>query len=123
MLLLTLFACAPLTGDWSGTIDCLSHEMPVSLALAANGDRYSGTGELDCLEYYGSECGETFDIFVVPSDWGGSQHIAAHLDNCVVTTAASSGAADCVDPDGWRWDGADTIEGDWGDCDASIERE
>lgn len=97
--------------------------MSISLTLAPDGDRYRGSGEVDCVEYYGSACTETFDLFVVPSDWSGSQHLAAHLENCVVTTDDSTGAADCIDPDGLRWDGSDAIAGDWGDCDTELERE
>ena len=116
-------ACTPLNGDWSGEVDCGDYAMDVELSVEWTGDQYEGDGQLDCTDYYGSECEQTFDIQIDAEGPFGEQDLDVDLDDCEATLSGFSSQVGCDNPDDVEWDGADTIDGDWSSCTFELERD
>lgn len=121
LFIVLMAACRPLVGDWSGDIECENYSMKLDLSLEASDKGYEGEGELDCTDGYGSECGQTFDIEVRHED--PATDLDVDLDNCYVTVLGVEAEQACQDPRHVEWDGGDTIEGEWNECDVSLERD
>lgn len=122
-MLLLLLACTPLVGDWSGEVDCDGFAMDIEVSLDWTGKEYEGEGTLDCTDYYGSECEQTFDVQVRPESAFGEQELDVDVDDCEIDAGGQSGEVGCDNPDDVEWDGANTITGDWAGCDAELERD
>lgn len=123
MLILLLAACTPLVGDWEGTLDCGTYEAPISVSLEFEGGEYVGDGELDCSDTLGGGCQETFEIHIQSIGPFGEQDLDVDLDDCEASWGGYTSEVDCDDADDLSWDGADEIEGDWGDCDVDLDRQ
>jgi hypothetical protein len=123
MLITLLLACNPLVGDWSGELDCGSAEGDIAISLDFRDGAYVGDGELDCEWAYGGVCEERFEVNIDPVGPFGEQPIAVDLDDCEITLWGITSDIDCDDQDDLVWDGADTISGEWADCDVELERD
>jgi hypothetical protein len=102
-MLFFLLACTPLAGDWSG--------------------EYVGEGWLDCTDAYGGSCEQSFELQVEPEGPLGEQELDVDIDDCTYELEGTSGSGGCTNPDDVEWDGADSITGEWDDCDVELERD
>lgn len=122
-LFLFLFACTPLTGEWTGEVDCGEYAMDVSIEIEWTGAEYEGDGKLDCTDYAGSDCEQTFDIQIEPEGPVGEQELDVDLDDCHADVGGFESDVGCDNPDDVDWDGGDTITGEWAQCEFELERE
>jgi hypothetical protein len=118
MMFLFLLACTPLSGNWSGEVDCGDYAMDLSLSLeAAQGD-YEGEGLLDCTDYYGADCAQTFNVEVETD----GRDLDVDLDDCYYYVEGYESQVGCDNPDDVEWNGGREIDGEWADCDVELER-
>lgn len=122
LTLLFFIACTPLNGEWSGEIDCDDYSMDVDIEIEWTGGEYEGQGTLDCTNYYGSPCEQTFDIQMEAEAPFGEQDLDVDLDDCEAEIGGFQSQVSCDNPDDVEWDGADTITGEWSTCEFQIER-
>lgn len=122
-LALLLVACTPLVGDWSGEVDCGDYAMDVEMTLEWDDGEYVGEGTLDCTDALGSDCEQTFEVQVRQDQAFGEQELDVDLDDCRASAGGVSADVGCDNPDEVTWDGADAIEGEWGDCDVELQRD
>ena len=118
-----LLACTPLVGDWSGEVDCGDYSMDLEISLEWGDGEYEGEGTLDCTDGYGSDCEQTFDLQVEAEGFMGQQDLDVDVDDCEYEIQGYSGSGSCDNPDDVEWDGANSITGEWGDCDVELERD
>lgn len=123
MLLLSIIGCAPLSGTWSGNVECSGYSMPIELEIAFVDGDYEGEGIMDCTEGYGAACLQAFDVEVDHTRGFGRQDLDVDLDDCTYEVIGAAGSVSCERPDDVSWDGRGEIEGELGACEFTLERE
>lgn len=118
-----LLGCAPLSGTWSGEVECAGYTMPIELEIALVDGDYEGEGIMDCTEGYGDACLQTFDVQVDRTRGLGEQDLDVDLDDCVYEVTGAAGTVTCERPDDVTWDGGGEIEGELGACEFALERD
>lgn len=136
MLLIALFGCVNLAGEWSGTLDCATasgnYSAYVEFELAWDEGDYEGDGSIlySLDDDYGTTLDVTFDVDVEHPDQPGAQDldVDAVSQRCTVSSGGYSYEQPCegnaLDNTEIRWDGANVIniDPDDGDCDGDISR-
>lgn len=131
-LLLLLGACGGggggggLAGRWSGELNVGDIGMPTEMTLRADGDDALGSGTLDCTDYAGSACSQTFDMEILQIEGDenddGEQGLDVNVSNCTTTVGGSTDTSACTDPEDVYWDGADFVHGLWEGGEFTLER-
>ena len=121
--LLFLLACTPLNGEWTGEVECESYSLDVDIEVEWTGSEYEGEGTLDCSDAAGSPCEQTFDIQSGGEAPFGEQDLDVDLDDCRASYGGQEGDVSCDNPDDVEWDGADSITGEWSQCEFELERD
>lgn len=122
-MLLFLLACTPLVGEWSGQIDCVGFAMDVEATVDWD-DGYVGEGEMDCSDYYGASCTQTFAFEIDPGEVDdGEQELEIDVDDCMAEVWGVESEVACDDPDDVVWDGANEIQGEWSGCELELNRD
>lgn len=124
MIALLLLACSSLSGTWSGDVDCGSFGMSAEIQLERDGDSWTGTGTMDCTDYVGVDCLQTYDVEVQKDERDkGDWVLDVNNSDCVIEIQGSRDQAACTDPDEVLWDGGDSITGEWDVCDFELQRD
>lgn len=122
-LLLLATACTPLQGAWEGEVNCDGEELEVVIDLEWDGDAYVGEGALNCTAYWGAPCVQKFEVNVDPDQGPFAGELDVDIDDCRAETEDGEVNLGCSSPDDVEWDGGDSIEGDWSECEFELERE
>lgn len=134
MFALVLFACADLSGEWSGTLDCVTssgnYTSDITFTLDPADGQFEGDGD-DYFQFDGYSIDVVFNIDIDRPDHGGAQDldVDAVSESCTYAAGGLSYETECT---GYTladttvsWDGGDqmVVDPDDGDCDGELTRQ